>query len=97
MQEQQQDLTTNSYNKFWKLACGTPLSVAQFTLNPNKIRPEDGFSIPKNRRDIKSFLGLVGYYRKFNRDLTKMSKSLTIIKRSLICPYFDSCSSTFLR
>jgi len=35
------------------------------------------FPIPKSRKEIKSFLGLLGYYRKFIRDFAKLTKPLT--------------------
>ena len=33
--------------------------------NPNKIKVVRDFNIPKIPIDVKSFLGLTGYYRKF--------------------------------
>jgi len=35
------------------------------------------FPIPKSRKEIKSFLGLLGYYRKFIRDFAKLTKPLS--------------------
>lgn len=33
--------------------------------------------MPKTRKEIKSFLGLLGYYRRFIRDFAKITKPLT--------------------
>lgn len=34
------------------------------------------FPLPKPRKQIKSFLGLLGYYRKFIKDFAKITKPL---------------------
>lgn len=46
--------------------------------NPNKIKAIQDFKIPKTTKQIKSFLGLVGYYRKFIKDFAKVAKPLTL-------------------
>lgn len=45
--------------------------------NPDKIRVIEKFPIPKTQKDIKSFLGLIGYYRKFVPNFAKITKPLT--------------------
>lgn len=45
--------------------------------DPTKIEAVDNFKIPKNERDIKSFLGLCGYYRKFIQNFSHIAKPLT--------------------
>lgn len=45
--------------------------------NPDKIRAVKEFPIPTTKKQIKSFLGLLGYYRKFIRDFAKLTKPLT--------------------
>lgn len=45
--------------------------------NPNKISAIQNYPCPKNRKAIKSFLGLLGYYRKFIKDFTRITKPLT--------------------
>lgn len=45
--------------------------------NPKKIETILNFPIPKNPKEIKSFLGLVGYYRKFIKNFAKLTKPLT--------------------
>ena len=45
--------------------------------NPEKIKAVQNFPIPKCPKDIKSFLGLVSYYRRFMPEFSKTSKSLT--------------------
>jgi len=45
--------------------------------NPNKIQAIKDFPCPKTIREIKSFLGLLGYYRKFIKDFAKITKPIT--------------------
>lgn len=46
--------------------------------NPKKIECVQKFPIPKTAKQIKQFLGLTGYYRKFIRDYSLIAKPMTI-------------------
>ena len=45
--------------------------------NPDKIAAIEKYPIPKTPKEIKQFLGLVGYYRKFIPDFATLTKPLT--------------------
>ncbi|GJQ88522.1 hypothetical protein Trydic_g4933 [Trypoxylus dichotomus] len=45
--------------------------------NPEKVQIIQDFPTPTNVKEVKPFLGLVGYYRKFIRDLARKTKPLT--------------------
>ncbi|XP_048484046.1 uncharacterized protein LOC125490066 [Plutella xylostella] len=45
--------------------------------NPEKIKAVSEYPIPNSPKDIKSFLGLVSYYRRFIPDFSKLAKPLT--------------------
>lgn len=45
--------------------------------NPNKIDAIKNVTIPKTQHEIKSFLGLSGYYRKFVKDYAKVAQPMT--------------------
>ena len=45
--------------------------------NPEKIEVVQKYDIPKTPKQIKQFLGLCGYYRKFIRDFAKIAKPMT--------------------
>ena len=49
--------------------------------NPKKIQTVKDFKIPKTASHKRSFLGLVGYYRKFIRNFSKIAKPLTDITK----------------
>ena len=56
--------------------------------NPLKIEAISKFPIPKTKKEIKQFLGLLGYYRKFIDNFAKLTKPLTscLKKNSVINP-----------
>lgn len=45
--------------------------------DPNKISAVQNFPVPKNPKNIKQFLGLAGYYRRFIPNFSKVAKPLT--------------------
>ena len=45
--------------------------------NPDKVDAIKRYPLPKTRKEIKSFLGLLGYYRKFIRNFADVTKPLT--------------------
>lgn len=45
--------------------------------NPSKIEAVQKFPIPKTIKEIKSFLGLVGYYRRFISNFAKITSPMT--------------------
>ncbi|CAK1589486.1 unnamed protein product [Parnassius mnemosyne] len=50
--------------------------------NPEKVKAVSQFPIPKSPKEIKSFLGLIGYYRRFIDNFSKLTKPLTsLLKR----------------
>ena len=52
--------------------------------NPKKIQAVTEFRIPKNPTEVKSFLGLAGYYRTFIKNFSKIVKPLTdLIKKDV--------------
>lgn len=45
--------------------------------NPDKIEAIQNFPIPKTTKQIKGFLGLLGYYRRFIKNFARITKPLT--------------------
>lgn len=45
--------------------------------NPNKIEKVLNWPLPKTQKEIKGFLGLVGYYRRFIKDFAQLTKPMT--------------------
>lgn len=64
--------------------------------NPSKVACIKNFPTPKCAKDIKSFLGLAGYYRRFIPNFAKVSKPLTKLLQKDIPFIFNSeCTSAF--
>lgn len=44
--------------------------------NPKKVEAVDKILLPRNQKEIKSFLGITGYYRRFIKDYSKVAYPL---------------------
>lgn len=60
---------------------GFIVSKSGIKTNPLKVKSISEFPIPKTLRDLRSFLGLSGYYRRFICDYAKIAKPLTALLR----------------
>lgn len=56
----------------------TPLGIKT---NPEKVRAIENFPQPQNLKELRSFLGMSGYYRRFIKDYSKLAKPLTSLLR----------------
>lgn len=45
--------------------------------NPDKLKAVRSYPIPKTPKEVKVFLGMLGYYREFIKDFAKITKPLT--------------------
>lgn len=64
--------------------------------NPDKVKCIQKFPQPQNPKDIKSFLGLTGYYRRFIPNYSKITKPLTkLLQKNATFNFDDSCIQAF--
>jgi len=64
--------------------------------DPKKTSCLTNFPVPRNPKEVKSFLGLAGYYRKFVRDFSQISKPLTtLLKKEARFEWTDLCQHAF--
>lgn len=60
---------------------GYVVSSEGIKTNPKKVEAVANFPIPRNLKELRSFLGMSGYYRRFIRDYAKIAKPLTALLR----------------
>ncbi|GJS26017.1 putative reverse transcriptase domain-containing protein [Tanacetum coccineum] len=48
-------------------------------VDPSKIKAVKNWKAPRTPMEVRSFLGLAGYYRRFIKNFSKIAKSLTIL------------------
>ena len=65
-------------------------------VNPNKISDVLNWKIPTNVSEIRSFLGLAGYYRRFIEFFSKIAKPMTdLLKKNRKYTWTDECEESF--
>lgn len=60
---------------------GFLISDSGIKTNPERIKAVKNFPVPKTLKDLRSFLGLSNFYRRFIRDYAKIAKPLTLLLR----------------
>ena len=64
--------------------------------NPNKIEAIVNYTEPKCQKDIRAFLGLTGYYRRFIKDYSHITKPLTkLLKKNSTFKFDEDCRKSF--
>jgi hypothetical protein len=75
---------------------GHIVSAEGVAVDPSKVASITEWESPKNARDIWSFLGLAGYYRRFIENFSKIAKPMTkLLKKDKKFEWNDSCEATF--
>ena len=75
---------------------GHVISKNGIVVDPTKVEAVSQWEAPKNASEIRSFLGLAGYYRKFIEGFSKLAFSLTKLTRKGQVFVWDSeCEKDF--
>ena len=65
-------------------------------MNPEKVKSVAGWSTPRNTNDIRSFLGLCSYYRRFIKDFSSIARPLNhLLESGVKFNWDDNCESAF--
>ena len=98
---QEHNLTLNSEKCFMLMQEGVVLShfisAAGIQVDPTKIEVIQTLPIPTKLKDIRSFLGYVGYYRCFIKDFSKIASPLyKLLTKEAEFNWTPECDETFL-
>ena len=84
---------------FWLKAVqflGHVLSAKGVAVDPSKVRDVLDWKSPTTVQQVRSFLGLVGYYRRFIPYFSKVSKSITeLLKNQVKFAWSSDCEEAF--
>ena len=85
--------------QFWldKVAfLGHVISAEGMSVDPKKIEAVVNWKPPKNVSEVRSFLGLAGYYRKFVEGFSKIAAPLTkLTRKDVKYDWVDACQRSF--
>lgn len=75
---------------------GHVVSADGVATDPEKVRLVTQWPTPTNLGELRSFLGLSGYYRRYVRDYSKVASPLTdLMKKNQRFVWSDSCQTAF--
>jgi hypothetical protein len=75
---------------------GHIISNGGISLDPAKVREIVGWKIPSSVTKIRSFLGLVGYYRRFIEGFSKIAKPMTsLLEKGTEFKWSRECQDSF--
>lgn len=71
------------------------ISQGQVFTDPSKIQAVKDWPIPTNLKQLRGFLGLSSYYRRFVRDYGKIAKPLTDLLKKDSFNWSDQATASF--
>ena len=73
------------------------ISAQGVSTNPKKIEAVQRWLVPTNVSQLKGFLGLIGYYRRFVKGYGSISKPLTELLKKDQFHWFEAATNAFLQ
>ena len=75
---------------------GHVISEKGLEVDPTKVRAVTEYPRPKNVSEVRSFLGLAGYYRKFIKEFTKLASPLySLLKKRISFEWDEDKENSF--
>jgi hypothetical protein len=75
---------------------GHTISKEGISVDPNKVQEVMDWKPPKSVHQIRSFLGLAGYYHRFVLDFSKIAKPMTeLLKKGVELVWSEECDKAF--
>jgi hypothetical protein len=76
---------------------GHVISQGGVSVDPSKVEAVINWERPKNASEVRSFLGLAGYYRRFIKGFSQIALPMTRLTRKEISFKWDSkCEKSFM-
>jgi hypothetical protein len=67
-------------------------------VDPEKVKAIMEWLVPKNAHEVRSFMGLAGYYRRFVEGFSKIGKPITTLQRKgVMYEWTEECDSAFIK
>ena len=75
---------------------GHVLSAGGVAVDPSKVSDVLSWDQPKSVTQVRSFLGLAGYYRRFIKNFSKIARPMTaLLKKDVQFVWSDDCEKSF--
>jgi ribonuclease HI len=75
---------------------GHIISAGVVSVDPGKVRGVLSWKPPMNISEIRSFLGLAGYYHRFIQDFSKITKPMTrLLEKGKVFKWTQDCQASF--
>jgi hypothetical protein len=75
---------------------GHTISKDGISIDPSKAQEVIDWKPPKSVHQIRSFLGLAGYYRRFIPDFSRIAKPMTkLLKKGVKFMWSEACEKVF--
>jgi hypothetical protein len=75
---------------------GHTISKDGISVDPSKVQEVMDWKPPKSVHQIRSFLGLAGYYRRFIPDFSRIAKPMTeLLKKGVKFVLSEACEKAF--
>jgi hypothetical protein len=75
---------------------GHTISKDGISVNPSKVQEVMDWKPPKSVHQIRGFLGLAGYYRRFILDFSRITKPMTeLLKKGVKFVWNEACEQAF--
>ena len=72
------------------------LSDEGILVDPSKVQEVMDWKAPTSVHEVRSFLGLAGYYRRFNPDFSKVAKPMTrLLQKDVKFVWTLECETAF--
>jgi hypothetical protein len=75
---------------------GHTISHDGISVDPSKVQEVMDWKPPKSEHQIRNFLGLAGYYRRFIPDFSRITKPMTeLLKKGVKFVWSEACEKAF--